>query len=227
MNAFHVKVIAIIAMLVDHFALFFFPESVPLQVIGRISFPLIAWLIANGAIHTKNIDLYALRLILFAVLAQFPYELGFLVRGEHPLFLNVLFTLAFGLLAIRHLRSRHSQTLKVLGVGAFILLPYILNADYGALGVVSILAFYLLYRYPFASVGVQAFIYIVLANVGNSFPDLARLFNMHPVQEYAVVALPLILLYNGKRGLATHYFFYWFFVVQAFVYLFLSILVTR
>ncbi len=226
MNAFRIKIIAILAMIVDHFALFFFPASIPLQIIGRLSFPLIAWLIANGAMHTKNIDRYILRILIFAAISQIPYELGFWLHGKNILFLNVLFTLTLGLIAIRILRTPQGSVLKAAGVSAAIAAGYFLNVDYGALGVLTIVVFYILYDRPALMIAAQAVIYVGCSNIGAFEPSLARIMNMHPMQEYAVLALPIILLYNGMRGVKAQYFFYWFFPLQAFAYLILSI-VTR
>jgi hypothetical protein len=49
MNAYQIKWIAILTMVIDHLGLFFFPQVIWLRIVGRLSFPLFAWLIANGA----------------------------------------------------------------------------------------------------------------------------------------------------------------------------------
>ncbi len=211
-------------MLVDHFALFYFPHAFPLQVIGRLSYPLIAWLIANGAIYTSNIDVYLGRLAFFAVLAQVPYEIGFYMHGTHPLFFNVLFTLFFGLLAIRLIQRASNPMLGVLGAGACVVLASVLHTDYGAGGVLSILAFYVFYNRPLLMVASQIFILSILTNLRFFIaPGFGNAFVMHPFEKYAALALPLILLYNNKRGPMTGYFFYWFFVAQNFAMLLLVI----
>ena len=229
MNAFWIKVIAIVTMLVDHFALIFFPDSFPLQVIGRLSYPLIAWLIANGALHTHDIVAYLWRLGIFALLAQIPYEIGFYMLGKHPLFLNVLFTLFFGLFAIYMLRLSVHPYLRTIGALACVVLAGLLHADYGAGGVLSILAFYIFFDRPGAMIASQVFILAILTNLRFLVaPGFGNALVMHPIEMYAVLALPILLLYNGKRGLATGYFFYWFFVVQNFAVLLLkSLLASR
>src|SRR5205085_4973530 len=97
MTTFQIKLIAIIAMVIDHIGLFFFPHILLLRIIGRLAFPLFAWLIANGAHHSKNPTKYLTRLFLFALLAQIPFIL--INRLIDPSFweLNVLFTLFLGL----------------------------------------------------------------------------------------------------------------------------------
>lgn len=219
MNAFWLKVIAILTMLVDHFGLFFFPHSFVLQFIGRLSFPIIAWLIANGAIHTSSMERYMSRMLIFAILAQIPYEIGFYLVGTHALFLNVLFTLLFGLFAITAMRRTHNVYARVAAVIAMATLATLVHADYGAGGVLSIVAFYVFFNKPWPMFISQAAILGIFSNLGFFVnPSLSR-FEMHPLEAYGIAAIALILLYNGKRGYATGYFFYWFFVIQNFAML--------
>ncbi len=228
MNAFWIKVIAIVAMLVDHVALIFFPDSFSLQITGRFSFILIAWLIANGAHYTANIEKYFWRLGIFALLAQIPYEMGFFLAGRHPIFLNVLFTLLLGLLAIRFLRVDGFRFIKIAGVLTSIALPSVLNTDYGAGGVLSIVAFYIFFNRPLLLVASQVFIHAILTNLSFFIaPGFGSEFVMHPLEEYAILALPLILLYNKAHGYATGLFFYWFFVVQNFAVLLLKMILSN
>lgn len=223
MNAFWIKIIAIASMVIDHVALFYFPDSFALQVMGRLSYPLIAWLIANGAVHTRNIDAYLWRLAVFALIAQVPYEIGFYLTGHHPIFLNVLFTLFLGLLAIRLLTLPVTPALRYTGVIVTLLLAAILHTDYGAGGVLSIVAFYVFFNRPLAMAVSQAFILAILTKLDFFIhPGIGSAFFMHPLEQYGLLALPIIFLYNGKKGLATGYFFYWFFVAQNFLMLYLA-----
>ena len=221
MNAFWIKVIAIAAMIVDHYALLFYPDSFPLTVIGRLAFPLIAWLIANGAVHTHNIDKYLLRLGVFALIAQIPVEIAHYINGEFSLFLNVLWTLFLGLLAIRILKSaRIPMPLQWTGVAACIALGTLLHTDFASGGVLMIVAFYLTYGNAHAMILSQLFIMMILTKLSFFIaPGFGAPFYMHPMEQYGVLALPIILLYNGKRGYATGLAFYWFFVIQSFAIL--------
>lgn len=215
MNAFWMKVIAITAMIVDHYALLFFPHSTPLIIIGRISFPLIAWLIANGAVHTSNIDTYLLRLGVFALIAQIPVQIAHYLNHTNEFFLNVLFTLFLGLLAIRALKLNIHPALKWAAVLTCIALAYPLHTDFASGGVLMIVAFYLTYGRPYAMVATQLFIMLVMTKLSFFIaPGFGAPFFMHPYEYYAVLALPLILLYNGQKGYSTGLAFYWFFVIQ-------------
>lgn len=222
MNAFWLKVIAILTMLVDHFALFFFPHSFVLQIIGRLSFPLIAWLIANGAIHTSNVRAYAQRLFVFAILAQIPYEIGFYLTGSDRFFLNVLFTLLFGLIAIMLIRTPVNVYVRTVGVLVIAEAALLLNVDYGPGGILAIVAFYLFFNRAQYMILSQVAILGIFSNLDFFVSPALHMLEMHPLEVYGIAALPLILLYNGRRGYATGLLFYWFFVIQNFVALGLS-----
>jgi hypothetical protein len=146
MTTFQIKLIAITAMVIDHVGLFFFPQILLLRIIGRLAFPLFAWLIANGAYYSKNINMYLIRLFLFAVIAQIPFFLA--NRLIEPSFweLNVLFTLFLGLAAIVLMRKSKHRFTAILVVLISALLAEILNTDYGALGVLAIVIFYVYFK---------------------------------------------------------------------------------
>lgn len=85
MNIIIIKIIALIAMLLDHIGVILveswglFPSVVfsALREIGRVSFPLFAFTIANGWVYTKNKERYFGRMLLFAIISQIPYSLAF------------------------------------------------------------------------------------------------------------------------------------------------------
>ena len=74
-NASVLKWIAVITMLIDHVGVVFFPEYSIIRWIGRISFPLFAFLICEGYRHTSNIWKYFLRLGIFAIISEIPYDI--------------------------------------------------------------------------------------------------------------------------------------------------------
>ncbi|WP_461817744.1 TraX family protein, partial [Faecalimonas sp.] len=97
-NSFQLKIIAIIAMIIDHIGLFFFPEHILFRIIGRISFPIFAFLIVEGFYHTRDIWKYMFRLGVFAVLSEIPFDLlttGKVFDLRHQ---NVFFTLLIGVI---------------------------------------------------------------------------------------------------------------------------------
>ncbi|WP_157949897.1 TraX family protein [Vallitalea okinawensis] len=210
MNTFTLKMIAIITMLIDHVGAILFPEILLFRFIGRIAFPIFAWLIANGYFHTKDVKKYMLRLGVFAFIAEpfFDYGIfGTWVDFSHQ---NVLFTLLIGLLAI----YLFDQLRVDKPVWAYISLILMMVAgetilsDYGAYGIITMFLFY----YFFEDKKKMA-LALLLLNVGRNL----LIYTEYPIsfinslQFFCVLALPLILLYNKKAGPKAKYFFYIFY----------------
>lgn len=78
-----------------------FPDLILLRIIGRLSFPIFMFLIEEGYIHTRSVNRYMIRLGVFAILSEIPFDLAF--HGELLEFQNqnIFFTLLLGLVAIK------------------------------------------------------------------------------------------------------------------------------
>ena len=111
MTAFDIKLIAAATMLIDHIGAVFFPEQIIFRVIGRASFPLFAWLAAQGQAHTRNLRNYLLRLLALGLLTQPIYNRILQLAGS-SFQLNIVFTLALGVLFISAMQAIHSRWLK-------------------------------------------------------------------------------------------------------------------
>ncbi len=146
MTTFQIKLIAIAAMVIDHIGLFFFPQILVLRIVGRLAFPLFAWLIANGAYYSKNIKKYLARLFFFALVAQIPFII--INRLIDPSFweLNVLFTLFLGLLAILLIKKSKNVVSVCLMIILNALIASLFNMEYGAMGVLAVVIFYHFFR---------------------------------------------------------------------------------
>src|SRR5476651_894519 len=142
MTTFQIKILAIIFMIVDHVGYIFFPHILFFRIIGRLSFPLFSWLIANGARYTHNGKSYFLRILAVAIISQIPYVL--VTRLIYPDFwdLNALFALALGLLAIEVMKKTNSSFLQFFVTFVCAFAAILFNIDYGAVGVVSVVFFY-------------------------------------------------------------------------------------
>lgn len=99
MTSFALKILACITMFIDHLGYIIFHKFSYFNYIGRLAFPIFAFQISEGFVHTKNIKKYFLRLGIFAVLSQIPFSL-FHSTFSNEFSLNVFFTLFLGLLSI-------------------------------------------------------------------------------------------------------------------------------
>jgi hypothetical protein len=130
------KWIAVITMTVDHVGAILYPELEVLRVIGRLSFPLFAYLLMLGMETTRNIRNYFIRLFIFAFISQVPFFLA-LDNGPFDSF-NIFFTLSAGLLFIYFFKK--GSVFVVAPLLATILLPF----DYGIYGIAIIGGMYIL-----------------------------------------------------------------------------------
>lgn len=130
------KWIAIITMTVDHVGVIFYPEFTVLRFIGRLSFPLFAYLLILGIENTRNIRNYFTRLFIFALISQVPF---FLALDYGPFdSLNIFFTLSSGLLFIYFFKK--SSVFVLVPVFASLVLPF----DYRIYGIAMIGCMYIL-----------------------------------------------------------------------------------
>lgn len=214
MTAFQIKMLAIITMVIDHIGLFFFPQIIWLRMIGRLSFPLFAWLIANGARHTHNIRAYLIRLLLFALIAQLPFFLA--NRRIDPNFftLNVLFTLFLGLVVIFFIKRTQNPSLWVFITVVSSAAAQLLHTDYGAVGVVMVVLFYLFFK-NFRSMLIAQSL-LMLGMVLFVWGDWMGL-----LEPLGLVSLLFISLYNSKPGPKAKYLFYIFYPLQYVVFYYL------
>lgn len=210
------KIIAMAAMVIDHASVIFIgPENTVWRHIGRIAFPIFAFMIAEGAVHTKNKFLYALRLLAFAVISEVPFDMAF--NGTYLEFShqNVFFTLFLGLISVYCLDSFRSKGVGILGVVTAIgcsLGAFFLSADYGFMGVMVIT---LMYMFSTVKTGVRYLGFALsgfLTSIVYAFP---LSFGFLPAQVYAALCFIPLSLYNGKRGRKMNkYFFYAFYPVH-------------
>lgn len=223
------RAVAVILMLSDHIWATAMSFGNWMTYIGRIAFPIFAFQIAQGFIHTSNFKKYALRLLGFAVITEIPFNLFYSSRWFNPYHQNVLFTLLLGLLAISvidKVKKNHTAknvALSVLWLVLICLASVIGFVDYGFLGMITVVMFYLLRDFPFA--WLAQLVAMVLINIvffeGQVVPVevLGRVFEI-PTQGFAVFALIPIWLYGGRKGRSSkimQYGFYAFYPVHMLV----------
>ncbi len=223
------RTIAVLLMLSDHIWATAMSFGDWMTYIGRMAFPIFAFQIAEGFVHTKNFKKYALRLLGFAIVTEIPFNFFYSSRFFNPYHQNVLFTLLLGLLAIKVIdgikkdRSGKNIALSVLYLLLILLASVIGFVDYGHLGMLTVVMFYLMRDFPFAWLG--QLVGMILLNItffeGLVFPVeiLGKTFEI-PSQGFAVFALIPIWLYGGRKGKsskALQYGFYAFYPVHMLV----------
>jgi len=179
------KWIAIITMTIDHIGAVLYPELRVLRFVGRIAFPLFAYLLVLGLENTRNIRNYLIRLFIFAAVSQVPF---FLALDYAPFeMLNIFFTLGLGLMFVYFFQKA--------SIFAFIplLASFLINFDYGIYGLALIGCMALLRKNT--KLGV---VLIVLLNCLFLFPFSSQFFSL--------AALPLIVLHDtGYLSLVKDY----------------------
>ncbi|MEO1145335.1 MAG: TraX family protein [Cyanobacteria bacterium J06638_22] len=130
LSNYWLKLLAGATMVIDHIGYMFFPSDPVWRIIGRLSFPLFGWLLVKGEDHTRNVWRYGGRLLLLALLSQLFYQWQYSLNGSD---LNILFTLAIGLLCLRSIREFPAFELPIWLGGA--ILATLLNSNYVAYGI--------------------------------------------------------------------------------------------
>ena len=196
------KWIAIAVMLIDHIGASGLVDSWTLRQIGRTAFPLFCFLLAEGAVHTKNIRKYLGRLAVFAVLSEVPFDLAIYGQTFYWGSQNVYWTLFLGLCAIYLFQRFPAEGWKgCLGLAVMAAAAEVCGTDYGAVGVIVITLMYMLREKPWLRF-ITCYGLLVL---------------MSRVELWCLPAFGLIALYNRKRGRQPRYLFYGFYPVHLLV----------
>ena len=222
------KLFAMAIMLIDHIAYSWnfdvtaMDVYLLMRIIGRVAFPIFAFMIAMGARFTHDIRKYLLRLLVFALISEIPFDLafGFAGPGKPVEFThqNVYFTLLFGLLSLYALQvfQRKWRFGAVPAVAVLLLMmaaALLLRTDYDATGVLCIFLFYVGADKE-NSVRVPTFIAALIAPAISFSLELSPFslnVGLNRLELFALFALAPILLYNGNKGVKMNRFIYYAF----------------
>lgn len=223
LSALVLKLIALVAMTADHVGWLFVSAYTPLgfvlHLIGRLTAPIMAFFIAEGYYHTKDLARYVTRLSVFALLSHVPFR--FYMTGSWTLSGNtsVMYTLLLGLLAL--IVARHEKLHWLLKAALIAGLIYIAQwGDWQGYMVLWVLGFGLLRKqrrgWALAwSGGVTVYVYLQ-ALWGKGYP--ASFWGQSAFNLGGLLVLPLLLLYNGQPGkIRLKYLFYFYYPLHLIV----------
>lgn len=221
------KIIAIISMIIDHFSVIILGNIAPIdfwgvslqrissligfnkfifilywtmRVIGRISFPIFAFLLVEGFRHTRNVKKYALRLGIFALISEIPYDLAlfnslFYIKNQ-----NVFFLLFISLLVIsgieyinKNFRGVIALLFKLGLILAGMSFATVLSVNYKYIGILTIVLIYFIINKG----------KVISTSIGCLFLSVTMKFEI-----FSFISLIPIKFYNGKKGLDIKYLFY-------------------
>lgn len=182
LTAAHLRILALVLMLLDHIWATVAPGSGWMHCVGRMAFPIFAFQAAQGYHHTHDFFGYCKRLALFALVSEVPFNLMLSGSPFFPARQNVMLTLLLGLLCCRAYDRRSWLLLCFwLLAGAFTL------CDYGAPGLLTVLVFHVFRQEKWT----QLLFLSLINGLGWGFLS---------IQTFAVLAWLPIALYSGEKG---------------------------
>lgn len=227
LTAHHLKRIAMSSMLIDHigaiiiYKLMLTPNTPAnhlqelytiTRTVGRLAFPLYCFLLVEGFRHTRSKPKYMMRLLLFAVISEIPYDLAFSEVLINPTRNNVFLTLLLGFLmmwtidACEEKTSKQDQLIDIVTKGIvrtltccfYMLLASRFHTDYGHTGVLTIWILFTLRGRPTLAT--------FLATLSMSMTTSS------PIQLASLLCVIPIACYNGQKGTSgNRYLFYIFY----------------
>jgi hypothetical protein len=203
------KIIAMLTMLIDHVGVYLYPSVEWLRIVGRISLPIFAYMIAEGCRHTKHRLRYFLQIAILALGCQlvFFFAMGSLYQG-------ILVTFSLAILVVyavdNFLKRKDALScgLALLTISVAIFLTVFApsawtNTDFAV-------------DYGIGGVALPVLIYFAPSKWWKLLATAAGIVILAvwlmPRQWWALLSLPFLALYNGERGkLKMKYFFYIFY----------------
>ncbi len=218
LNANHLKIIAILAMTIDHAADLLYPSfpaqliPVALHIIGRLTAPIMWFFIAEGYYYTRSVKKYLLRLGLFAVISHFaycfafgldfiPFKTGVFNQTSvmYPLFVSVL---------VLWLQDTEFKKLRK-GVKELLIFALVWSAFPGDWSCIAVLAVMGIHRNR-GNLKKKTFVMMiwVLLYAVVSFFFVSKIYGI--IEVFVILAYPLMKQYNGQKGKAAwlKWFFY-------------------
>mgnify|MGYP002767517980 FL=1 len=208
LNSNHLKIIAIIAMTIDHIADLLYPGmpnifiSNVMHIIGRLTAPIMFFFICEGYYYTKDVKKYISRLFIFALISHFAYcfafGINFIPFSTGNIFnqTSIMWTLAWAVVTLHivHGKNNLKEYQKWLLVILINLITF--SSDFSSIAVMAIL-----------------FMYDRRGNLKSQMISMMAWLSLYALISYlfvsktygliamtAILVYPLLKNYNGKRG---------------------------
>ena len=221
------KIIAMVSILFDHIGLVFFPDAMIFRYIGRLAFPIFAYMIAEGCRYTKSRAKYLGMIAGMGIL----FQVVFFVAMQ-SLYQGILVTFSLAIITIfaldgiwksKKLWERLASVGALAFVAAFVfVLPRLLketdfDIDYGLWGILIPVVVYFIPKHPWR-VGCVGILLLIRA-IHYAILGVT-------MQWWSLACVPLLALYNGERGRARmKYVFYVFYPVHLVIIYGISMLI--
>ena len=217
LNANHLKLIAIIAMTIDHICDLIYPGfpaepgAMALHIAGRLTAPIMWFFVCEGYYYTHNIKKYLLRMGGFAVISHFAYCFAF---GINPIPFStgifnqtsVMYPLFIAVLVLWMQNNALPMKNWIKNILVFVLIWSAFPADWSCIAVLAILAMYK-QRGSLKAQMKEMLLYVAIYAVV-SFLFVSKVYAL--VQIGVLLVYPVLKLYNGEKGRANwlKWFFY-------------------
>ena len=217
LNSAQMKYIAFVSMFIDHFNKAIITPKLNYQqplvfisslfdIIGRIAFPIFAFMIVEGFYKTNSKWKYLRNLLIFAVISEIPYDMF-----QSKVFINnrsqnIMWALALGLFTLiivdklkEKIKNKYIWIfISVIIVAINAILATLLSFDYDYYSIIIIFILYIFYDKRFVG---SLLSYLVIIK-----------------EVYAILGFAIINLYNGEKGRQNKLFNYLFYPVHLFIF---------
>lgn len=211
------KIVACISMLLDHIGFIFFPQYIIFRILGRIAFPIFAFMIAEGCFYTKNKLKRLLVMSSFALIMQIGL---YMFTGMTDFNIFIHFSLSIIVIYLidyieEKIKNKQLIFAIITTLATILLLAYLywfsenynyLYSNYGIFAIIMPVVLYVIKKY------LPNINHIVCVPVICLFVYFMFLKIKFPYQLFGMLSCLFIILYNGKKGkLNLKYLFYIFY----------------
>ena len=209
-TSFSLHIMAMLFMLFDHLWGTIIVGNDWLTCIGRLTFPIYAFMIVEGYFYTKNLKKYACRLLAFALVSEIPFNLAMGSRIFYPIHQNVLwsFLISIGLIHWNEKSKNKNIWIRILTNVLSVCVGYLVGlitfVDYYHAGILMVLIFYFFRgRKWWCYLGQLLCLWYINFEVLGGYSYVVNVFGQtHFIerQGFALLSLIPIWLYRGKQG---------------------------